>query len=78
MTTNLKLNWTRLDAPCLGCKVREMGCHSKCEKYITWHEAHEEEKNQIKVELKKDTESIAIEVQRAERIQKYRKGRDKK
>ena len=22
--------------PCYGCKKREVGCHSKCEDYITW------------------------------------------
>lgn len=37
------LNSSRLQAPCKGCDERELGCHSKCEKYITFRSALDKE-----------------------------------
>ena len=31
-----------MNAPCKGCEERELGCHSKCERYIAFHEFRED------------------------------------
>ena len=38
----------RKDNPCLDCKDREVGCHSKCEKYSVWLDDLHKKKNMIK------------------------------
>ena len=35
------INYNTFDVPCKGCGEREVGCHSKCEKYISWNEKHQ-------------------------------------
>lgn len=34
-----------MNAPCKGCKEREMGCHSKCERYAQFKENDAKYKN---------------------------------
>lgn len=34
----------KITAPCLGCPDREIGCHGNCEKYISFTEENEREK----------------------------------
>ena len=33
---------------CKGCQERQVGCHAKCESYLSWKKAHEEELDRIK------------------------------
>lgn len=35
------------DSPCKDCQERYLGCHSKCEKYIKYHEANLERQKKI-------------------------------
>ena len=37
-----------MDAPCKGCKDREIGCHSLCEKYKSWRKWKDEENEKIR------------------------------
>ena len=31
-----------INAPCLGCEERELGCHAHCQSYIDWTKLREE------------------------------------
>lgn len=53
--------------PCKGCEDRVIGCHSVCERYITW----KAERDEIKKELTK----IAMQEQEQNDIEKSRKKR---
>ena len=53
--------------PCKGCEDRVVGCHSVCERYITW-------KAQRDV-LKKELTKIAMQEQEQNDIEKSRKKR---
>ena len=53
--------------PCKGCEDRVIGCHSVCERYITW----KAERGEIKKELTK----IAMHEQEQNDIEKSRKKR---
>ena len=53
--------------PCKGCEGRVIGCHSVCERYITW----KAERDEIKKELTK----IAMQEQEQNDIEKSRKKR---
>ena len=53
--------------PCKGCEDRVIGCHSVCDKYITW----KAEKDKLKKELTK----IAMQEQEQNDIEKSRKKR---
>lgn len=33
--------------PCGGCVERHIGCHAKCERYLTWSAEHEKEREVI-------------------------------
>ena len=35
-------------SPCKDCPDRNIGCHSVCEKYLSWSKKHEEEKEVIR------------------------------
>lgn len=35
-------------SPCKDCSDRYVGCHSKCDRYKAWSEAHERELEQTK------------------------------
>lgn len=35
-------------APCKDCKERELGCHSKCEKYLAFKLERDKEQEQIR------------------------------
>lgn len=53
--------------PCKGCEDRVIGCHSVCEKYITWKAERDE--------LKKELTKIAMQEQEQNDIEKSRKKR---
>lgn len=53
--------------PCKGCEDRVIGCHSVCDKYITW----KAERDKLKKELTK----IAMQEQEQNDIEKSRKKR---
>lgn len=36
-----------MTCPCKGCTNREIGCHSKCSKYIEWKAEWDKRKNEI-------------------------------
>lgn len=36
-----------ISAPCKGCTDRCVGCHSSCEKYKEFQQAHEKEKGEL-------------------------------
>ena len=35
-------------SPCYGCEERKIGCHSSCEIYLDFYEAHEADKETIR------------------------------
>ena len=53
--------------PCKGCEDRVVGCHSVCDKYITWKAERDE--------LKKELTKIAMQEQEQNDIEKSRKKR---
>ena len=53
--------------PCKGCEDRVIGCHSVCERYITWKAERDE--------LKKELTKIAMHEQEQNDIEKSRKKR---
>ncbi len=53
--------------PCKGCDERVIGCHSVCERYITWKAERDE--------LKKELTKIAMQEQEQNDIEKSRKKR---
>lgn len=53
--------------PCKGCDEREIGCHSVCERYITWKAQRDE--------IKKKLTKIAMQEQEQNDIEKSRKKR---
>lgn len=34
--------------PCVGCQSRAIGCHSGCERYISWSKKRQQEKEKIR------------------------------
>lgn len=54
-------------SPCKGCEDRVVGCHSVCERYITWKAERDE--------LKKELTKIAMQEQEQNDIEKSRKKR---
>ena len=44
----------RVKSPCYGCQNRQCGCHSKCEEYKKYLDAHAEEIEQIREQKKKE------------------------
>ena len=57
----------KIVTPCKGCEDRAVGCHSVCDKYITW----KAERDEIKREMTK----IAMQEQEQNDIEKSRKKR---
>lgn len=53
--------------PCKGCEDRVIGCHSVCERYITWKAERDE--------MKKELTKIAMQEQEQNDIEKSRKKR---
>lgn len=53
--------------PCKGCVERVVGCHSVCERYITWKAQRDE--------IKKELTKIAMQEQEQNDIEKSRKKR---
>lgn len=39
----------KIKSPCLDCKGREAGCHSKCERYADWKVAYNTKMESVKV-----------------------------
>lgn len=46
----------KITVPCLGCPDREVGCHGNCEKYISFTEENEREKEQRQTYLREGSE----------------------
>lgn len=57
----------KLLTPCKGCEDRVVGCHSVCDKYITWKAKRDE--------IKKEMTKIAMHEQEQNDIEKSRKKR---
>ncbi len=53
--------------PCKGCNDRVVGCHSVCDRYITWKAQRDE--------IKKELTKIAMQEQEQNDIEKSRKKR---
>lgn len=53
--------------PCKGCEERAVGCHSVCDRYITWKAQRDE--------IKKELTKIAMQEQEQNDIEKSRKKR---
>lgn len=45
---------TRISGPCMGCEEREVGCHSKCEKYAEYQQKLDDYKNVVYKERNKE------------------------
>ena len=46
-----------IDSPCLRCELREVGCHSVCERYAEYKRANEEMKEKRR---KRCAESVLV------------------
>lgn len=65
-------------APCLGCEDRSGGCHSLCEKYLTYKKDYQAAKDRIhKENLGKTEASRARSEHMAEQQRRMRRGRAK-
>ena len=62
------------DIPCKrDCEVRWPGCHTECEKYLAWKEAHEEQRRKIIKNRKHQSEATGFFVAIARKEKKKRK-----
>lgn len=63
---------TNTSNPCYNCSDREVGCHSRCEKYQTAHAEHEARKAAIREKATLDTIVYSMNVE-ASKKRKRRK-----
>lgn len=72
------MSWLYHGDPCLGCGEREVGCHAKCEKYMAWRE----ELKRKRAIIDGDNETIRtlnqMEIERSDRIAKFKHSRRRK
>lgn len=64
--------------PCINCESREIGCHGKCERYISWQAARRQEQerlHKIREEQYKEDEYIAKAEKRMSRTRRRASGR---
>lgn len=54
-------------APCKDCEDRELGCHSKCEKYIEYKKCSDLKKEEIIKESRIKSFKIDVEVKKRQR-----------
>lgn len=54
----------RSNAPCIGCKDRQAGCHAKCVMYTAWQLAHMEMVKHNKQCRAKEQEEHVLRAQR--------------
>lgn len=59
-------------APCMGCELRCIGCHSNCEQYNQWSSMRNKRSNDIYNEKKKNSIIIGYEVSKSNKIKKYK------
>ena len=62
-------------APCKDCRDRVLGCHSHCEKYMTYKKKHDEEMTAFHKEKEIDA---SIHYERDKRIRRAMKRRGSK
>lgn len=62
-----------MTAPCYGCAYRQAGCHSACERYISWKKELEAEKAYSKQFAPIDAMNLTHE-QEKKNLQKRYKG----
>ena len=63
-----------MNCPCKGCVDREVGCHSKCSKYIEWKAEYDRIKNIVDSAKAFEREVGEIKVAGMKRMQKRRLG----
>lgn len=61
-----------MNAPCRACEAREPGCHSKCDKYITWR-SDRDRIAEKRLQMQRSTPEIPAPV--IHEINKWRKKR---
>lgn len=60
-----------MQAPCMGCKKRELNCHSKCQEYLEY----KAERNRISDLRKRDSELTGFIIEHRARTKKRREHR---
>lgn len=61
-------------APCYGCAYRQAGCHSVCERYISWKKELEAEKAYSKQFAPIDAMNLTHEQEKKNRQKRYKGG----
>lgn len=61
-----------IEVPCKNCESREVGCHSKCEKYLKYREEWQKANKKIREDKKAFDAITSYQVERVRRL-KYRK-----
>lgn len=62
----------KVKSPCYKCEDREVGCHSKCERYIDFSTKHQEENEAIRRAKEEDWRIRDYESRAKRRIAKRR------
>lgn len=57
-------------SPCKDCLDRYLGCHSDCEKYITWKDVHEKALDAIRADKDKTVDADAFLVNQHRKYKK--------
>jgi hypothetical protein len=58
--------------PCLDCPDREVGCHSKCEKYIKFRADLDQHKAEIEKNLRADKMVEAFQAQQCLKVKRLK------
>ena len=66
------------NAPCYGCQERKVGCHSNCEKYITFIKLVQEEKATAMANINAQATIDAYSRSKNDQIKKYLRWRRRK
>lgn len=56
------------DNPCKDCTNRNVGCHGKCDKYISWQQAWRAQKEDILAEKAADSDVITLKEEWRNRV----------
>lgn len=62
------------NTPCFKCVEREAGCHSKCQKYITWKEASTKKSQTCNDAILGMRDEFRAKFKRFDSASTYRKG----
>lgn len=63
-----------MTAPCYGCAYRQTGCHSVCERYISWKKELEAEKAYSKQFAPIDAMNLTHEQEKKNRQKRHKGG----